>query len=110
MLILSHVRNNTPFYRQRCNERKKFCNSFIILSIAAGGIMLILYYGSSIWQKVGGDPADLPPFFQDNWDDNIGNGTSVGTFSRWHNRGNGLQLTLVNGRLQFYISQHLIKS
>jgi len=76
---------------------KKFCSAFIVLSVVAGGIMLILFYGSTIWQKVGGNPADLPPFFQDTWDDNIGNGTSVGTFSRWHNRGNGLQLTLVNG-------------
>jgi len=90
---------------------KKFCSAFIMLSIVAGGIILILYYGSSIWQTVGGDPADLPPFFQDNWGENIqdnwgddiGNGTSVGTFSRWHNGGNGLHLTIVNGKLQFYI-------
>jgi len=97
MLILSHMRDTVPFHRQRYNERKKFCSAFIMLSIVAGGIILILYYGSSIWQTVGGDPADLPPFFQDNWGDDIGNGTSVGTFSRWHNRGNGLHLTIVNG-------------
>jgi len=75
---------------------KKFCSAFIMLSIIAGAIMLILYYGSNIWEQIGGDPSDLPPFFQDKWDDDIGNGTSVGTFSRWHNRGEGLQLTLVN--------------
>jgi len=77
--------------------RRKFCSASLLCTIVAGGAVLILFYGADIWEGVGGDLHDLPPFFQDPWDgQDIGNGTSVGTFSSWRNKQEGLTLTLVN--------------
>jgi len=88
--------NESSHSQQGQNCRRRFCNFSIMCAVLAGGALLVLFYGPSIWEGIGGDPNDLPDFFQDNWDDNIGNGTSVGDFSRWQNKGNGLRLTLVN--------------
>jgi len=96
MLMLSHVINIVKCHRQYFNKIRQWCNGSIMCVILIGGALLVVFYGSSIWEGVGGDPYDLPPFFQDTWNDNIGNGTSVGSFSRWRSSGNGLHLTLVN--------------
>jgi len=85
--------NNIAPGQRKCSPctRKKLCSAFMMLCIVGGGVVLVLFYGPNIWSKVsGGDP-----FFRDNWDPGDGNYT-VGGFSRWHGREDGLELTLIN--------------
>lgn len=96
ILVVSNEHDAYADVTQQNGRCRQYCNGSIMCTILVGGALLVLFYGSSIWEGVGGDPYDLPPFFQDTWNDNIGNGTSVGSFSRWRNSGGGLHLTLVN--------------
>jgi len=90
------VVDDDPLSRNQ-NVKRRWCSAGLLCTILAGAAVLLLFYGADIWEGVGGDALDLPPFFQDPWDgQDIGNGTSVGTFSSWRNRGDGLSLTLVN--------------
>ena len=65
-----------------------------MLVIIGTAALLVLFYGSSIWDRLGGDPNDLPPFFQDNW--GKGDGSAQGEFSQWRNNKKGLELTIRN--------------
>ncbi len=64
-----------------------------MLVIVAGASVLVLFYGSSIWDRFSGG-GDLPPFFQ--WDETDEGGAGE-EFKSWRTRGkNGLSLTIVN--------------
>ena len=65
-----------------------------MLVVIGTAALLVLFYGSSIWDRLGGDPNDLPPFFQDNW--GKGDGSAQGEFSQWRNNKKGLELTIRN--------------
>lgn len=80
--------------RNQCNNRRIICAGIMAI-IVGGAALCIVFFGSSIWQKLGGDVEDLPPFFQDPWDDNDSNGPS-GEFSQWKNKGEGLELEIRN--------------
>lgn len=81
---------------RRCGTQR-VCSASVMFLILGGGACLVLFFGSSIWQRLGGDANDLPPFFNDNWGTNNkpANGTA-GEFSEWRNKKKGLKLEVRN--------------
>ncbi len=65
----------------------------IIVGVAA---ICIVFFGSTIWEKLGGNAEDLPPFFQDPWVDEEDTNTTAPEFSQWRNKGKGLNLEIRN--------------
>mmetsp|Transcript_4088 Transcript_4088/g.5015 ORF Transcript_4088/g.5015 Transcript_4088/m.5015 type:complete len:455 (-) Transcript_4088:732-2096(-) len=73
-----------------CSAQRCF-SALLMLVIVCGAAVLILFYGSSIWDRFSGG-GDLPPFFQ--WEESDG---TTEEFKSWKTRGRaGLTLTIVN--------------
>ena len=58
------------------------------------GTLLVLFFGSSIWTRAGGDPDNLPPFFRDTWGGPATGGDD--DFAEWRSNGKGLNLVVTN--------------
>lgn len=69
----------------------RWCSAFLMLAIVAGAAVIILLYGSTIWERLGAG-GELPPFFS--WDET--DDSSQEDFKSWRANGKGLKLTVVN--------------
>jgi hypothetical protein len=54
--------------------------------------VVVLLYGSSIWERIGIGGSGVPPFFQ--WEET--GETAQEEFKSWKNKGKGLKLTIIN--------------
>jgi len=78
---------------RRCG-RGAVCSAGIMALIIGCAALLVVFFGSSIWKRLGGDPNDLPPYFDQDW--GKGDGSATGDFSQWRNNKKGLNLKIRN--------------
>lgn len=91
---VTQVRSPAPTPEQtRRWKRRRLCNGIFLLLILGGGTFCVLHFGDSIWARLTGGSADLPPFFRDKWGES--NSTSY-YFMEWNNDQKGLELEVVN--------------
>lgn len=85
-----HYQSRPP---RRCG-RSAVCSAGIMAIIIGSAAVLVVLFGSSIWTRLGGDPNDLPPYFDQDW--GKGDGSATGDFSQWRNNKKGLNLKIRN--------------
>jgi len=81
------------------SSRRAICSGGVIALILCGAAVIVVVFGSTIWERLGGNTDDLPPYFHDGWGDgggNAPNGTDLGEFSQWRNNNKGLTLQIQN--------------
>ena len=74
------------------SNSKGCCSAGVLAIIVGGAAICIVLFGSNIWEGLGGNADDLPPFFQDTWPESGG----TGEFSRWRENNKGLELLIQN--------------
>ena len=77
------------------SSRRRWCSAAVMLTIVAGAAVLVLFYGSSIWDRLAAAGDQIPPFFT--WDDGGEDPLTSEEFKNWYIKSkNGLELTIVN--------------
>lgn len=80
------------FQQRRRRSRRRNCIITISLFILVGGSVAgTLYFGNFF-----GNRNPFIPYINDPWNNKAGNGTSLGDYEIWPNKGNGLKLTIQN--------------
>lgn len=83
-------KSNTTYH----SSSKRWCSAAVTFMVIAGAGIFVLFYGSTIWDRLGGG-GQVPPFFT--WEDN--DNSTQEDFKSWRTKGggkNGLKLTVVN--------------